>query len=127
MKPTNDENLAVSKRSIITSLNALQRVVFLYFVVQLVSYVILQQSCSPSVHSDVWLHGALGPFAAIKAGTRFQYHSLLSNIGFLLVCLAVLVMPLAYIVRPKRATLVVSLIGLVIWCVFGLGFSINHM
>lgn len=127
MKPANDENLTVSKRSAITSLNALRRVVLLYLVVQFISYVILQQSCSPAVYADVWLHGALGPFAAIKAGPRFQYHSLLSNIGFLLLCLAVLVMPLAYIVRPQRATLVVSVIGLVIWCVFGLGFSINHM
>jgi hypothetical protein len=124
---TNDKGKVSSSRPAISRLDALKRIVFLYLVIQLISYIILQQACSPSVYGDVWLHGALGPFAAIKTGPRFHYHSLLSNIGFLLVCLVVLVTPLAYLVRPGRATLVVSIIGLVIWCVFGLGFSINHL
>jgi hypothetical protein len=126
-KLTNDKGKVGSSRPAISCLDALKRIVFLYLVIQLSSYLILQQACSRYTYSNVWLHGALGPFAAIKAGPRFQHHSLLSNIGFLWVCLMVLVTPLAYVVRPRRATLAISIIGLVIWYVFGLGFSINHL
>jgi hypothetical protein len=75
----------------------------------------------------MWLHGALGPLAAVEAVPRFQYHSLPGNIAFVAGCLTLLAAPFAYVIRPRRATLFLSLIGLVAWCLFGLGFTINHM
>jgi hypothetical protein len=102
-------------------------VVVLYLAIQGISYVVLQRSCSSYVLGEVWMFGALGPFAAVEAIPRLQYHSLLSNIGFVLVCLTVLVSPFVYVVWPRRTNLVASAIALVIWCVFGLGFSIDHM
>lgn len=75
----------------------------------------------------MWLHGSLGPLAAVEAVPRFQYHSLLGNIAFLAGCLTLLAAPFAYVIKPSRATLALSLIGLVAWWLFGLGFTINHM
>jgi hypothetical protein len=99
----------------------------LYLVVQAVSYLVLRTCCSPYVHNDLWVHGALGPLAAVEAIPRFRYHSLLGNLGFVLVCLAVLVAPFAYVVKPRRMTFVASALALVVWCLFGMGFSIRHM
>lgn len=115
------------QRRPVTHLNALGRVALLYLTVQGISYLLLQQSCSPYVLSEVWLYGALGPLAAVEAIPRFQYHSALSNAGFVILCLTVLALPLAYVVWPRRLTLLVSTVGLAIWYLYGLGFSIHHM
>jgi hypothetical protein len=106
---------------------ALLRLAGLYVAVQVVSYFVLQTSCSPYVLGDLWIHGALGPLAAVEAVPRFRYHSLLSNCGFVLLCVAVLTAPFAHVIWPRRGTMIVSLIGLVVWWLFGLGFTINHM
>ena len=98
----------------------------LYLIVQLPSYLLLQVSCSYGV-TRLWLYSALGPFAAIEALSRLQYHSLLNNIAFVCVGLIILAAPFGYVLRPRRATLVLSLVGLVVWCLFGLGFTINHI
>jgi hypothetical protein len=99
----------------------------LYLLMQVVSYVVLQASCSPYVLGELWVHGALGPLAGVEAVSRFQYHSWMSDAGFVGVCVLVLIAPLAYVVRPHVVTLVVSGMGLVVWWVFGLGFTIHNM
>ena len=106
---------------------ALWRVAAMYLVLQVVSYLVLRMCCSPYVHGDLWLHGALGPLAAVEAIPRFRYHSLPGNLGFVMVCLAVLAAPFAYVLNPRRWTLVASAVGLLVWCLFGMGFSIRHM
>ena len=98
----------------------------LYLIVQLLSYLLLQVSCSYGV-TRLWLYSALGPFAAIEALPRLQYHSLLNNLAFVCAGLIILAAPFAYVLRPRRATMVLSLIGLIVWCLFGLGFTINHI
>ena len=99
----------------------------MYVAIQVLGLVLLQTSCSPYDLNDLWLHGALGPLAAVEAIPRFRYHSLLSNLGFILLCIAVLLLPLAHVVWPRRLTLFLSLLGLTIWWIFGLGFTINHI
>ena len=108
-------------------LTAAGRVTALYVLVQLISYALLQRSCSASRVGEVWAYGALGPLAAVEAIPRLQYHSWLSNAGFVLGALVVLAAPLTHVTWPRRLTLVASGIGLVVWCVYGLGFSIDHM
>ena len=88
---------------------ALWRVALIYLTVQCASFIILQSSCSPHATGSLWLHGALGPLAAIEAIPRFRYHSLLSNVGVVLVCVGILVMPFAYVRWPRRLSLVVSI------------------
>lgn len=110
-----------------TRAKALGRVAFLYLMVQLFAWVILRVACSDLVRAELWLYGALGPFAAVEALPRFRYHSILANFGFVALCFAVLVAPFAYAARPGRATLVVSAVALVVWVLFGLGFSVHHM
>jgi hypothetical protein len=127
MSPHHLAHTASTDRSGVPRLEALARVCGLYLVVQILSYVCLQRACSAYVLGELWIYGALGPFAAVTAIPRFQYHSLLSNFGFVLVCLTVLASPFAYVAQPRRSTLIVSAVALVIWCVFGLGFSIDHM
>lgn len=106
---------------------ALLRVAALYLVVQAVSYVVLQLCCSPYVNRDLWLHGALGPLAAVEAVPRFRYHSLAGNVGFVLASLAILLAPFVHVLRPRRTTLVASAVALVVWCLFGMGFAVRHM
>ena len=106
---------------------ALWRVAALYLAVQAVSYAVLRLCCSPYVNHDLWLHGALGPLSAVEAVPRFRYHSLPGNVGFVLVSLAILVAPFAYVLRPRRITLVASAVALVVWCLFGMGFAVRHM
>lgn len=106
---------------------ALIRIAAIYVAIQFVSLVALRLALSEYTFWDVWLRGALGPLAAYEAIPRFRYHSLLGNIAFSLWCLAVLLAPFAYAVRPRRATLVVSAAGLVVWWIFGMGFSIRHI
>lgn len=106
---------------------ALVRVAALYGTIQLASFVVLWLVLSEYTFWGVWLRGALGPLAAFEAIPRFRYHSLPGNIAFSLWCLAVLLAPFAYVARPRRATLAVSVAGLVVWWIFGMGFSIRHM
>lgn len=106
---------------------ALRSVIIMYVVVQLLSYVLLQVACSPYNIGGLWLHGALGPLAAVEAVPRFQYHSLPGNIAFVAGCLMLFAAPFAYVMRPRRVTLALSLVGLILWWLFGLGFTIRHM
>lgn len=99
----------------------------MYLAVQALGYIVLRTSFSPYGLNDLWLHGALGPLAAYEVIPRLRYHSLLGNLGFALLCVAVLLMPFVQVVWPRRLTLIVSLIGLIIWWLFGLGFTINHI
>ena len=75
----------------------------------------------------MWIFEALGPLAAVTAIPRFQYHSLVSNALFVAFCGAVLAAPFAYAIRLRLWTLVVTVIALVVWCLFGMGFTIDHM
>jgi hypothetical protein len=111
----------------VTRARALGRVAMLYLAVQALSYAALQASCSVLDLHDTWFCGVLGPLAAINVVSRFRYHAWVSNAFFAGLCLIILAAPFAYVARPRRATLVVSVIGLVVWCLFGLGFSIDHM
>ena len=106
---------------------ALIRVAALYGAIQLASLVVLRLALSEHTFWDVWLRGALGPLAAYEAIPRFRYHSLIGNIAFSLWCLAVLVAPFVHVAHPRRATLVFSVAGLVVWWIFGMAFSIRHM
>lgn len=114
-------------RTPVSRASALWRVAALYLTVQLVSYLFLQASCSSYVLGELWIYGALGPLAAFEAVPRFRYHSPLGNIGFVVFSVAVLVAPFAYVIRPRAITLILSAVGLVVWCLFGLGFTIDHM
>ena len=102
------------------------RVAMMYLVVQLLSFLILRAAGSYSVR-DTWIHGALGPFAAVEAIPRFRYHSLLSNLRFVGGCLIILALPFVYVIRPNRATLILTALGLIVWCLFGFGFTIHHL
>lgn len=106
---------------------AFLRVAALYLAIQAVSYVVLRLCCSPYANIDLWLHGALGPLAAVEAIPRFRYHSLAGNVGFVLACLALLAAPFAHVRWPRRATLVGSGLTLVAWTLFGMGFAVRHM
>ncbi len=110
-----------------TRAKALRRVASLYLVAQLFSWVILRAACSELVRGELWRYGALGPLAAVEAIPRFRHHSLLGNVGFVALCLALLVAPFVYAVRPGRATLAASGVALAVWVLFGLGFSMHHM
>jgi hypothetical protein len=106
---------------------ALWRVAAIYLVVQAISYLVLRLCCSPYVHNNLWIHGALGPLSAVEAVPRFRYHSLPGNVGFVLLSLAILVAPFVHVLRPRRATLVASAVALVVWCLFGMGFAVRHI
>ena len=58
---------------------------------------------------------------------RFQYHSILANVSFVAFCAVVLAAPFAYVIRPGRWTLALTMVGLLVWCLFGIGFTIDHM
>jgi len=106
---------------------ALIRIAIIYGAIQLASFVVLWLALSEYTFWDVWLRGALGPLAALEAIPRFRYHSLVGNIAFSLWCLAVMLVPFAYAVRPPRATLIGGVAGRVGWWIFGMGFSVRHM
>ena len=106
---------------------ALLRVATMYVAVQALSYVLLQASCSPLTFRGIWLKGALGPLAAYEALPRLPYHAWASNALFIGWCLLVLLAPFAYVARPRRGMLALSAAGVVVWCLFGLGFAIDHM
>ena len=88
---------------------------------------LLGAACSEGSRAELWRYAALGPLAAVEATARFQYHSFLGNAGFVAWCIAVSLAPFAYALRPGRAGLAASVAGLVLWVVFGLGFSVRHM
>jgi hypothetical protein len=106
---------------------ALWRLAAMYLTVQAVSYLVLQTSCSPYALTDLWVHGALGPLAAVEAIPRFRYHSLLSNAAFVALWCAILALPFVSVVWPRRVTMVVSLLGLIVWWLYGLGFTVHHI
>ena len=118
---------SLPRRAPVTRATAFWRVVAMYVVVQILSYLFLLESCSRYSLADMWVHGALGPLAAVEAVPRFKYHSVVSNGAFVLGCLALLVAPFAYVIRPHLLTLIVSAIGLILWCLFGIGMTIDHM
>ena len=105
---------------------ALAIVLVLYATAQLLSFLFLI-SAKPYHAGEMWTFGALGPLAAVTAFPRFKYHSLLSNGFFVACCLLVLAAPFAYAIRPRRWTLVLTVIALLVWCLFGIGFTIDHM
>jgi NADH:ubiquinone oxidoreductase subunit 3 (subunit A) len=105
---------------------ALAIVLVLYACAQLLSFSFLI-SAKPYSAGKMWTFGALGPLAAVTAVPRFQYHSLVGNALFVAFCVLVLAAPLAYAMRPRRWTLAVTVIGLLVWCVFGIGFTIDHL
>jgi hypothetical protein len=110
-----------------TRASALRRVAVLYLFAQLFAWVSLQAACSEPMRAGLWRYAALGPLAAVLAIPRFRYHSLLGNLGFVALCVALLVAPFAYAVRPGRVGLAVSVVALAVWVLFGLGFSVHHM
>ena len=105
---------------------ALAIVAVLYASAQLLSFLFLL-SMKPYHLGQMWTFGALGPLAAVTAIPRFQYHSLAGNALFLAFCSLVLIAPFAYALRPRRWTLVLTVIALLVWCLFGIGFTIDHM
>jgi hypothetical protein len=105
---------------------ALAIVLVLYACAQLLSFFFLI-SAKPYSAGKMWTFGALGPLAAVTAIPRLQYHSLASNALFVAFCAVVLAAPFAYAIRPRRLTLAVTVIGLLVWCLFGIGFTIDHM
>lgn len=68
-----------------------------------------------------------GPLACVTAFERFQYHGLLANALFVLTFLALAALPLLHLCRPRRWTLVVSLIAWALWPWLGVPFTINHL
>ena len=105
---------------------ALAIILVLYACAQLLSFFFLI-SAKPYSAGKMWTFGALGPLAAVTAIPRLQYHSLASNALFVVFCAVVLATPFAYAMRPRLWTLAVTVIGLLVWCVFGIGFTIDHM
>ncbi len=69
----------------------------------------------------------LGPLAAVTAVPRFQYHTLLGNMGFVLLFLILAGLPFLHPYHPRRWTLIVSAIAWLLWPWLGFAFTINHM
>jgi hypothetical protein len=105
---------------------ALAIILVLYAGAQLLSFLFLISSM-PYSAGKMWTFGALGPLAVVTAVPRFQYHSLLNNALFVAFCAVLLAAPFAYAIRPRRLTLAVTVIGLLVWCAFGIGFTIDHL
>ncbi len=82
-----------------------------------------------------WLRGDLeqmlcllaGPLALVTAIPRFQYHSVWSNTLFVLAFVALAAMPFLYVWRPRRWTLIVSMLAWGLWPWLGLLFTIHHL
>lgn len=68
-----------------------------------------------------------GPLACVTAIPRFQYHSLVANVLFMLAFLALTALPFLHVWRPRRWTLVVSLLAWALWPWLGFLFTIHHM
>ena len=118
--------LPMSRPGPVSRVQALAIVAALYASAQLLSFLFLT-SAQPHDIARMWTFGALGPLAAVTAIPRFRYHSFVSNSLFVVFCAVVLIAPFAYAVRPRRWTLVVTVVGLLVWCLFGIGFTIDHM
>ena len=105
---------------------ALAVILSLYAAAQLLSFLLLI-STKPYHVGRMWTFGALGPLAAVTAVPRFQYHSIPGNALFVALCAVVLAAPFAYAIRPGRWTLGLTVVGLLVWCLFGIGFTIDHL
>jgi hypothetical protein len=68
-----------------------------------------------------------GPLAFVTAFPRFQYHSLLHNALFVLVFMALAAAAFLHVWRPRRWTLVISLIAWLLWPWLGFLFTIHHV
>lgn len=68
-----------------------------------------------------------GPLAFVTAIPRFQYHSLVANTVFLLAFVALAALPFLHCWKPRRWTLVISLLAWALWPWLGFAFTINHI
>lgn len=68
-----------------------------------------------------------GPFAAVTAFPRFQYHSLSANALFVLAFAALAALPFLHCWRPRRWTLALSLLAWALWPWLGFLFTIHHL
>jgi hypothetical protein len=69
----------------------------------------------------------LGPLAAVTAIPRFQFHSLLGNVGFVLLFILLAALPFLHPYHPRRWTLIISAMTWLLWPWLGFAFTINHM
>jgi hypothetical protein len=67
-----------------------------------------------------------GPLACVTAISRFQHHSALSNTLFVLVFVLLTALPFLYVWRPRRWTLIVSMLAWGLWPWLGVLFTINR-
>lgn len=68
-----------------------------------------------------------GPLAFVTAFPRFQYHSLLANALFVLTFVALAALPFLHVWRPRRWTLMMSLLAWLVWPWLGFLFTIHHV
>jgi hypothetical protein len=68
-----------------------------------------------------------GPLAFITAIPRFQYHGLLANALFVSAFLALAALPFLHTWRPRRWTLVISVLAWLVWPWLGFLFTIHHV
>ena len=68
-----------------------------------------------------------GPLAAVTAVPRFQYHSLIANVLFVLGFAALAALPFLHGWYPRRWTLVLSVLAWVVWPWLGFLFTIHHV
>lgn len=81
-----------------------------------------------------WLNGEwnqllctlAGPLACVTAIPRFQHHSVWSNTVFVLVFVLLTALPFLYVLRPRRWTLIVSMLAWGLWPWLGVLFTLNH-
>ena len=116
-----------SQRRVSPRRAAALRVAGIFALCQAASYALLSAVMGSYVRTEMWLYGLAGPFVVVEAAAKFRYHSLGANIAYLLVVAAVLVVPMAHIVKPGRPTLGISAAGILAWIVFGLLHSVHHM
>ena len=107
--------------------HALARCVGIFTGVQALAGILVWRGFSEYVRGRLMLHVLLGPLNVFDRLDRLKYHSFLSNAGFLLLCAAVAVLPLIHWRYPRRSTLVLAVLGSLLWALFGAGFSIRHM
>ncbi len=106
---------------------AAARVLALFLVAQLASFAVVQRGCSEYSRTELWTYGVAGPLTGVKAIRTFQYHPFPANAGFVLFTLLLLVAPAVHVLWPRRATLPLSALAMVLWILFGMGMSIDHM
>lgn len=82
-----------------------------------------------------WLHFSLeqvlctlsGPLAFVTALPRFQYHSLMGNVLFVLAFVALAALPFLHCRKSRRSTLVISLLAWLLRPWLGFLFTIHHV